>query len=322
MIQKILTLTAVVALLTTSCNKRTEVTKLENDKDKASYAIGTNLGQNVKQFEQTMDVKDSINRDELSKGFNDFLSSLNGKSDSYLQGVSIALQMESFNRSIDSTGVINKDALMQGIIDVLNKKSPLMVTEKDAQTIVQNYLNPIQQKAQEKSQKKMEERKKEIGKKNLAKANEFLAKNKSVAGFKTTASGLQYQVIKEGDKTKMPTDNDVVKVIYKGTLANGKVFDDSEGQVREFPLANVVPGFKEGLKLMSKGGKYKLVIPPGIGYGENGNGAIEPNEALVFEVELVDFAPAPKQPQGAAQPQLTPEQMQALQQQMQQQGGR
>lgn len=106
---------------------------------------------------------------------------------------------------------------------------------------------------------------------------------------KVTASGLGYKVIKEGDGSR-PTENNTAMVKYTGKHTDGSEFDSSKGQAVEFPLKDVVPGFREGIALMPTGSVYELYIPGKLGYGERGiSGTIAPNELLVFEVELVDF---------------------------------
>lgn len=128
---------------------------------------------------------------------------------------------------------------------------------------------------------------------NLETANKFLAENKKKTGVKVTQSGLQYEVISEGATDgKSPSDANVVKVNYEGTLINGTKFDSSydRGEPIEFPLANVIPGWTEGVQLMSEGDKFRFFIPPALAYGEDGTpgGPIGPNEALIFEVELLE----------------------------------
>lgn len=118
---------------------------------------------------------------------------------------------------------------------------------------------------------------------------QFLAWNARQPGVRTTASGLQYKVLKEGTGAR-PTDADVALIKYKGTLRDGKVFDENERA--PFPVAQVVPGFSEALKLMQKGGKYRLWIKPELGYGDRDTGGvIPPNSVLVFDVELLEFVP-------------------------------
>jgi len=114
----------------------------------------------------------------------------------------------------------------------------------------------------------------------------FLAENAKKEGVKTTASGLQYLVLKEGTG-KTPTAQDKVTVNYRGTLISGKEFDASEGIT--FPLNRVIPGWTEGLQLMKEGAKYRLFLPPKLAYGERGaGGVIGPNETLIFDVELIE----------------------------------
>lgn len=137
-------------------------------------------------------------------------------------------------------------------------------------------------------QKQMEDRMAKAGSNKTA-GEKFLADNGKKPGVKTTASGLQYEVITEG-KGANPKATDKVTVHYKGTLIDGTQFDSSydRGQPITFPLANVIPGWTEGLQLMKPGAKYKFVIPSNLAYGERGAGAkIGPNETLVFEVELL-----------------------------------
>lgn len=118
-------------------------------------------------------------------------------------------------------------------------------------------------------------------------AEQFLAWHQKQAGIVTTPSGLQYQVIAKGSGPK-PTDQDVALVGYKGTLRDGTVFD--ENPRAPFPVGQVVPGFSEGLKLMSKGAKYRFWMPPALGYGaQSPDEKIPPNSVLVFDVELIDF---------------------------------
>lgn len=120
-------------------------------------------------------------------------------------------------------------------------------------------------------------------------ASAFLLKNKQADGVVETPSGLQYKVLTPG-KGPRPTDTDVALITYTGTLTDGTEFDKSEQPV---PLAvsGVVPGFAEGLKLMQKGGKYRLWIRPELGYGSKAAGPIPANSVLVFDVTLVDFLP-------------------------------
>ncbi len=133
-----------------------------------------------------------------------------------------------------------------------------------------------------------------IGEENLAKEQSFLYENGQREGVITTASGLQYEIITEGNGPK-PVASDTVKVDYVGTLLDGSKFDSSidRGEPAIFPLGNVIPGWTEGIQLMPVGSTYKLYIPSGLAYGEYGSsGGIAPNATLIFEVELLGIEPA------------------------------
>ena len=128
---------------------------------------------------------------------------------------------------------------------------------------------------------------------NLAAAREFLDKNAKEEGVTVTQSGLQYKVLTKGKADNNPAATDTVKVHYAGTLLDGTEFDSSysRGQPIEFPLNRVIDGWTEGVQLMSPGDKFRFFIPPDLGYGAAGTpgGPIGPNEALVFEVELIEI---------------------------------
>ncbi len=119
--------------------------------------------------------------------------------------------------------------------------------------------------------------------------DDFLTANARAKGVVTTTSGLQYKVLEPGKGAK-PTDTDVTLINYEGKLLDGTTFDKSQ-QPTPLPVAGVVPGFSEGLKLMSKGAKYRFWIKPELGYGEETKGPIPGNSTLVFDVELIDFLP-------------------------------
>jgi FKBP-type peptidyl-prolyl cis-trans isomerase len=125
---------------------------------------------------------------------------------------------------------------------------------------------------------------------NKAAGADFLATNGKKAGIVTTASGLQYEVVTKGSGTKNPAATDKVTVHYKGTTIDGKEFDSSygRGEPITFGLNQVIPGWTEGVQLMTEGAKYRFYIPSDLAYGEAGaGGAIGPNETLIFDVELI-----------------------------------
>jgi len=173
------------------------------------------------------------------------------------------------------------DSFVAGFRDAYaGKASPL--TQEEMSTALMAYEQELK-KEQEMAQKKSA----------IVGASEgaaFLAQNARKPGVKTTASGLQYEVITAGKGAK-PRATDTVRVHYEGKLVNGTVFDSSRqrGEPIEFPLNRVIPGWTEGLQLMPVGSRYKLTIPASIGYGEEGAGPIPPNAVLVFDVELLDI---------------------------------
>jgi FKBP-type peptidyl-prolyl cis-trans isomerase FkpA len=129
---------------------------------------------------------------------------------------------------------------------------------------------------------------------------------RATVGRSVTESGLQYKVLKAGEKGgQHPTASDVALVNYKGMLTDGTVFDEQSRTPIE--LKRVIPGWTEGLQLMTKGSKYRFWIPPSLGYGDKAAGPIPPNSTLVFDVELLEFIPA-----SVLQQQLQMQQMQGL----------
>lgn len=126
---------------------------------------------------------------------------------------------------------------------------------------------------------------------NLEEGNAFLQKNKSREGIQITPSGLQYEIIKQGEGPK-PQAEDQVRVHYQGTLIDGTVFDSSveRGQPAVFGVTQVIPGWTEALQMMPVGSKWKIYLPSELAYGQRGAGAdIGPNSVLVFEVELLEI---------------------------------
>jgi FKBP-type peptidyl-prolyl cis-trans isomerase len=165
------------------------------------------------------------------------------------------------------------------------------LTQEEALKVRQDFMTKLQAKRAAEEKVKAETNKKA--------GEDFLAKNKSKKGVTTTASGLQYEVVKAGTGPK-PKDSDTVQVHYTGTLLDGTKFDSSvdRGEPTTFPLKGVIPGWTEGLQLMPVGSKYKFYIPSALAYGENGPGPIGPNAMLTFEVELLKIMP----PADAAKP--------------------
>ncbi|MHB8109192.1 MAG: FKBP-type peptidyl-prolyl cis-trans isomerase N-terminal domain-containing protein [Syntrophorhabdaceae bacterium] len=139
-----------------------------------------------------------------------------------------------------------------------------------------------------------DKRKRDAAKKNLEEGNKFLAENQKKEGVKLLPSGLQYQVVKEGDGPVPGIDN-MATVNYRGTLINGVEFDNSYRlpEAPSIPVSGVIKGWKEALQLMKVGSKWNLYVPAKLAYGERQFGRIPPNSALVFEVELLSTAKDP-----------------------------
>ncbi|MCI6182358.1 MAG: FKBP-type peptidyl-prolyl cis-trans isomerase [Prevotella sp.] len=188
---------------------------------------------------------------------------------SYALGIGIGRQLA----DMGANDIVTED-FAAAMKDVLTG-AQLQIDETEAQAMVQEYL-----------QRKGEERLKNV----KAEGEAFLAENAKKEGIVTLPSGLQYQVLQEGNG-KSPKATDQVKCHYEGTLINGKVFDSSyrRGEPATFPLNGVIAGWTEGLQLMKEGAKYRFFIPFNLAYGTRGAGQdIPPYATLIFDVELIE----------------------------------
>jgi FKBP-type peptidyl-prolyl cis-trans isomerase FklB len=179
---------------------------------------------------------------------------------------------------------LNPDALFGGLKDALAGKEATL-TKEDREKTLQAFQKEMMEKQIAAS--------KEAATKNTAEGEKFLAENKKKDGVKTTASGLQYKILKEGSGPS-PKETDTVVTNYKGTLIDGTEFDSSykRNEPASFPVNRVIKGWTEALQLMKPGAKYQLFIPSSLGYGERGAGQlIGPNATLIFEVELLSIKP-------------------------------
>ena len=204
---------------------------LKDTKQKASYAIGMDIGSNFKKQEIDIDGK----------------------------------------------------TLAAGIADALAGKAQL--TEAEQKQILADFRTEMMGK--------MESKQKVAGEKNVKAGEDYLAANAKKEGVKTTASGLQYKVVKTGKADgKSPKSTDKVKVHYHGMLIDGTVFDSSvqRGEPATFGVDEVIPGWTEVLQLMKEGDKWQVYIPSNLAYGPRGAGPqIGPNSTLVFDVELLSI---------------------------------
>jgi FKBP-type peptidyl-prolyl cis-trans isomerase FklB len=179
---------------------------------------------------------------------------------------------------------LNVDPLIAGMKDAIAGKDAAMPKEEREKTL-QAFQKDMMEKQLAAS--------KEAATKNQAEGEKFLAENKKKDGVKTTASGLQYKVLKEGSGAS-PKETDTVVTNYRGTLIDGTEFDSSykRNEPATFPVNRVIKGWTEALQMMKPGAKYQLFIPSSLAYGERGAGQlIGPNATLIFEVELLSIKP-------------------------------
>ena len=199
--------------------------------------------------------------------------------------LSYAFGIVNYNALTNDSLMLDPMIVAKAMMDGKDKKALM------ADDIARSYIMVFVQKREAIKASKKAELDKVTYKDYLEKNEAFLATNKSKAGVSTTASGLQYEVIKMGTGPK-PTAQNTVKVHYVGTLIDGTEFDSSikRNQPATFPVSGVIAGWTEALQLMPVGSKFKLFIPSGIGYGATGAGeVIKPYSTLIFEVELLEI---------------------------------
>ena len=198
---------------------------------------------------------------------------------SYVIGMQIGESLKSAKDEVDM------ETLVKSMKSTMDGKEPLL-TQEEAMQVMQAFGTRMQAK----QMAEFEEQKT----KNASEGDKFLAENAKKPGVKTTASGLQYEVLTEGTGAK-PKASDKVRVHYKGTLLDGTEFDSSykRGEPAVLPLQGVIPGWAEGLQLMPVDAKYKFWIPSKLAYGEQAPPMIGPNQMLEFEVELLEIVKAP-----------------------------
>ena len=241
---------------------------LSNDKEKASYAIGTNVGASLKR------EGGEIDQAALVRGLKDALSDDKAKS-SYAIGANVGASLK--RQGVD----VEPASLAEGVKDALAGTQSRLSQEE---------VHAVMTRLQQNMQSKHDALQKAAADKNKREGEAFLAKNKKEPGVTTTASGLQYMIVKEGTG-RTATLADTVTANYRGTLIDGTEFDSSykRGEPAKFPVSGVIPGWTEILQRMKVGSKYKVFIPSNLAYGEKGAGQqIGPNATLIFEIELLD----------------------------------
>ena len=287
---------AAAAMGLASCTAQAPKANLKSDIDSLSYMIGVSQGNGLSEVATTHMGIDSTFVAEFLKGIEvgaaEGASANNAKALAFVIGKQIGLQasglmFNQINENIfgkDSETSLSKDNFLAGLIASANDKANFPAAE--AQAFIQGQIKTIQEKAVEKQYAD-----------NKAAGEKFLAENATKEGVKTTESGLQYKVIKEG-KGEIPAKESTVKVHYKGTLIDGTEFDssysrkdkDGNAQPTIFRADQVIAGWTEALTMMPVGSKWELYIPQELAYGSRQTGQyIKPFSALVFEVELLEI---------------------------------
>lgn len=277
-------LVIVAAVVFSACTNstKTKTPTLKTELDSLSYAFGVANGNGLKMNTFT-GTGDSVNKkiDAMMRGLEEGLKAKEDNNPEItMTAGKFAEWMNAQEKAFlgDSALKFNYGLFKQGVVNGLHKTDKNMSIEK-----IQEYVNKTMMA---RHSKKMEEK---FGA-NKAAGEKFLAENAKKPNIKTTATGLQYEVVKEGTGAK-PTAMDRVKVHYIGKLTNDTVFDSSVARKEpaEFYVNQVIPGWTEGLQLMSVGSKYRFYIPQNLAYGAQDQGKIPPFSTLVFDVELLSI---------------------------------
>lgn len=252
---------------------------LTTSSDSLSYATGFAVTNGLMPYVQQQLGVDTAYMADFIQGFNEAVAGMNDKRQkARIAGMQIAEQLT--NRMLanvqreltDAPDSIVTSLFYRGFTDVLTNDTTIFTMAS----------------AEKLQQEKMQVNKKAKAKKLRKAGRDFLAENGKKPGIITTPSGLQYEVLKQGDGA-VPQTTDKVKVHYEGRLIDGTVFDSSikRGEPAVFGLNQVIKGWTEGLSLMPVGSKWRLYIPQELGYGDRQAGQIPPYSALIFDVELL-----------------------------------
>ncbi len=295
---------ASILILTACGEKKEETLQLESFEDKLAYTLGAFSARDLmdnQNFDATRLDKAMLN-EGFTASFNNFaepdcgpaIEGLLGKTgtdfneDFLADGSRCIGQFLSFSLyaqldGFDKATSIDTALLYQGFADGLLGSDTTVLTHEEQDAINKEFSEGIQALIQEKMDKEWEG--------NRLEGENFLAENGQKEGVITTASGLQYEIIKEGNGKK-PTINDRVKVHYHGTTIDGNVFDSSvdRGEPAVFGVSQVIPGWTEVLQLMNEGAKFRVYVPQELAYGAypQPGGPIKPYSMLIFDVELIE----------------------------------
>ena len=266
-----------------SCSAPSPKADFENNVDSLSYAIGMAGTEGLEQYFMQQGI-DSAHVADFVKGFNEGASKQGPKDIAYVLGLQVGLTVgnqwvEGYNRQIfgnDSTMSLNRDNLLAGFVDGVVGREKVM-TKMEAAAYRRTEMEAAREKAVAVQFAD-----------NKAAGEKFLAENKTKEGVQTTASGLQYKIIKKGNGA-VPADTSRVEVNYRGTLIDGTEFDSSYKRKKPatFLTNRVIKGWTEALTMMPVGSKWELYIPYELAYGSRQSGKIKPFSALIFEVELL-----------------------------------
>ena len=267
-----------------SCTAQAPKANLKSEIDSLSYMMGVTNTQGLMDFAKGRMGVDENNISDFIKGIQDGVGMDSKQEKAYMAGVQIGQQVsgdmfESISQQLfgnDSTQTLDKNNFLAGFIAAV--KNGAIVSVEDARVYVDAHAEAIKAKALEAKYAD-----------NKAAGEKFLAENATKEGVKTTPSGLQYKIIKEG-KGEIPTDSSTVKVHYKGTLIDGTEFDSSykRNEPTSFRANQVIKGWTEALTMMPVGSKWELYIPQELAYGARETGGqIKPFSTLIIEVELV-----------------------------------
>jgi FKBP-type peptidyl-prolyl cis-trans isomerase FklB len=279
-----------LAVSLTSCDNQKSA-KLKTQLDSLNYTFGLMNSPGVKMQFLAGDTTSKAS-EAFIKGFEKGIGSNDKYLAQYASGLNIGAMLKKQAKGGlvgDSTLKMDLQLIKAGLIAGLKGKGMMKPEEAEA------YFRIVMQKKQAEKMKTQYSKNLEVGKK-------FLEENKKNPNVKTTASGLQYEVVKAGNGPT-PKVTDVVKVNYKGTLIDGTVFDSSK-EPATFGVGQVIKGWTEALQLMPVGSKWKLYVPAELAYQDQDRGAIKPFSTLIFEIELISIEKpaAPGAPAAPAHP--------------------
>ena len=268
-----------------SCTAQAPKANMKSDTDSLAYAMGLLNSQGLDEFVKGQLGVDSAYMADFMKGLYEAINMSSEKEKAYLAGMQIGNQIggamfDNLNQNLygaESSETVSKENFLAGFIEGY-KGTPKM-SMNDAREFAQTRTEAIKAKALEAKYGE-----------NKTAGEQFLAENAKKEGIITLPSGLQYEVITEGNGKK-PSATDRVKCHYEGTLIDGTLFDSSikRGQPAVFGVNQVIKGWVEALQLMSEGSKWRLFIPSELGYGAQQAGEmIPPHSTLIFEVELIE----------------------------------